>query len=141
MAKSLIVYFSQGGTTARAAQSIAAGLRTAGYQVDLCHLKDEQPPSLDGYDGGLLPIRRYVALERLFLAEEDIWPDGRLRQQLKQVPQARLLSLLNVKFIITDKMQDVWIDDVFYDLEHSTPLGEVTLADLPDCIARLDAPA
>jgi flavodoxin/NAD-dependent dihydropyrimidine dehydrogenase PreA subunit len=50
MAKSLIVYFSQGGTTARAAQSIAAGLRTAGYQVDLCHLKDEQPPSLDGYD-------------------------------------------------------------------------------------------
>jgi flavodoxin/formate hydrogenlyase subunit 6/NADH:ubiquinone oxidoreductase subunit I len=50
MSKSLIVYFSQGGTTARTTQSIAAGLRTAGYQVDLCHLKDEQPPTLDGYD-------------------------------------------------------------------------------------------
>jgi flavodoxin/ferredoxin len=50
MSKSLIVYFSQGGTTARTAQSIAAGLRTAGYQVDLCHLIDEQPPALDSYD-------------------------------------------------------------------------------------------
>jgi flavodoxin/formate hydrogenlyase subunit 6/NADH:ubiquinone oxidoreductase subunit I len=50
MSKSLIVYFSQGGTTARTAQSIAAGLRTAGYQVDLCHLVDGQPPALDGYD-------------------------------------------------------------------------------------------
>jgi hypothetical protein len=88
--------------------------------------------SVDGYDGGLLPIDRYVTLERLFLAEEDIWPDGRLRQQLRAIPPNRLLSLLNVKYVITDKMQDVWIDDVFYDLEHTTPLGQVTLTDLPD---------
>ena len=88
--------------------------------------------SVDGYDGGLLPVRNYVLLERLFVAEEEIWPDGRLRQQLRQVPPARLLSLLNVKYAITDKTQDVWIDDVFYDLEHSTPLGKVTLAHLPE---------
>jgi hypothetical protein len=88
--------------------------------------------SVDGYDGGLLPIKDYVTLERLFLSEDEIWPDGRLRQQLCQVPPARLLSLLNVKYIITDKTQDVWIDDVFYDLEHTVPLGNVTLADLPD---------
>ena len=50
MSKSLIVYFSQGGTTARTADSIAAGLRTAGYEVDVCHLINEQPPALDGYD-------------------------------------------------------------------------------------------
>jgi flavodoxin/Pyruvate/2-oxoacid:ferredoxin oxidoreductase delta subunit len=50
MSKSLIVYFSQGGTTARTAESIAAGLHTAGYQVDVCHLIDKQPPALDGYD-------------------------------------------------------------------------------------------
>ena len=48
--------------------------------------------SVDGYDGGLLPTARYVTLERLFLAEDQIWPDGRLRQQLRQVPPARLLS-------------------------------------------------
>jgi hypothetical protein len=88
--------------------------------------------SVDGYDGGLLPIARYVTLERLFLAEEDIWSDGRLRQQLRHIPATRLLSLLNVKYIITDKMQDVWIDSVFYDLEHTMPLGQVKLTDLPD---------
>ncbi len=50
MSKSLIVYFSQGGTTARVAEYIAIGLRVAGYQVDLCNMKDEQPPDLSGYD-------------------------------------------------------------------------------------------
>ena len=88
--------------------------------------------SVDGYDGGLLPTRDYVTLERLFLSEDEIWPDGRLRQQLRQVPPARLISLLNVEYVITDKTQDVWIDDVFYDLEHTSPLGEVQLADLAD---------
>ncbi|MFN2226015.1 MAG: hypothetical protein ACK2UY_06900, partial [Anaerolineae bacterium] len=87
--------------------------------------------SVDGYDGGLLPIARYVTLEHLFLDEDEIWPDGRLRQQLRQVPPARLLSLLNVKYVITDKTQDVWIDGTFYDLEHTVPLGRLTLRDLP----------
>jgi hypothetical protein len=87
--------------------------------------------SVDGYDGGLLPTQDYVTLERLFLSEDEIWPDGRLRQQLRQVPDSRLLSLLNVKYVITDKTQDAWIDDVFYDLEHTVPLGKVTLSDLP----------
>jgi hypothetical protein len=88
--------------------------------------------SVDGYDGGLLPVARYITLERLFLSDRDIWSDGRLRQQLRRIPASRLLSMLNVKYIITDKMQDAWIDDVFYDLEHTVPLGQVTLADLPD---------
>jgi hypothetical protein len=88
--------------------------------------------SVDGYDGGLLPIAEYVTLERLFLSEDEIWSDGRLRQQLRRVPPARLLSMLNVKYIITDKVQDVWIDGVFYDLEHTIRLGEVAQADLPD---------
>ena len=50
MSKSLIVYFSLGGTTAQVAQSVAAGLRAAGREVDLCNLRDQQPPPLDGYD-------------------------------------------------------------------------------------------
>ncbi|NIO71325.1 MAG: hypothetical protein GTN71_20395, partial [Anaerolineae bacterium] len=66
--------------------------------------------SVDGYDGGLLPLKRYITLLRLFLPEEDILPDGRLREQLKQVPEGRLLSLLNVKYVLTDKVFDVWID-------------------------------
>ncbi|HID64944.1 MAG TPA: hypothetical protein EYP49_19670, partial [Anaerolineae bacterium] len=92
--------------------------------------------SVDGYDGGLLPLKRYITLLRLFLPEEDILPDGRLREQLKQVPEGRLLSLLNVKYVITDKVFDVWIDGVYYDLEHTATLGrgttpEVAVQNLP----------
>jgi flavodoxin/Pyruvate/2-oxoacid:ferredoxin oxidoreductase delta subunit len=50
MPKSLIVYFSQGGTTAQVAESIASSLRTAEYQTDLCNMKDEQPPDVGSYD-------------------------------------------------------------------------------------------
>ncbi len=96
--------------------------------------------SVDGYDGGVLPLERYMELQRLFLAEDDLSPDGRLREQLKEVPEARLLSLLNVKYVITDKVFDVWIDDIFYDLEHTARLGQgavpgVTVTDLPDFAA------
>ena len=97
-------------------------------------------PSVDGYDGGVLPLRRYVTMQRLFLPAEALSPDGRLREQLTQVPPARLLALLNVKYVITDKVYDVWIDDVFYDLEFRAVLGEdaapeVTSGDLPPLAA------
>ncbi|MDY7039946.1 MAG: YfhO family protein [Chloroflexota bacterium] len=93
-------------------------------------------PGVDGYDGGVLPLSRYVTMQRLFLDEDALSPDGRLREQLTQVPPARLLALLNVKYVITDKVYDVWIDDVFYDLEFRAVLGEdaaheVTIGELP----------
>ncbi len=47
--RSLIVYFSQGGTTARVAEAIAAGLRGVGYQVDLWNLKNGRPPDPRDY--------------------------------------------------------------------------------------------
>jgi len=80
--------------------------------------------SLDGYDGGVLPLKRYVTLQSLLLSPEQILPDGRLREQLREVPPARVLSLLNVEYIITDKVQDVWLNDVFYDLQFKAVLGE-----------------
>jgi len=50
MSKCLIVYFSQGGTTARIAESIASGLCDNGeHTVDLYTLK-EIPPPVEGYD-------------------------------------------------------------------------------------------
>jgi hypothetical protein len=92
---------------------------------------------VDGYDGGVLPLKRYVTLQRLFLDEKDLSPDGRLREQLQQVPEGRLLSMLNAKYVITDKVYDVWIDNVFYDLEHGAVLGaggaeQIELTDLPN---------
>ena len=50
MAKSLIVYFSQGGTTTKVAESIATGLRREGYEVDLYSIKEKQQLDLSGYD-------------------------------------------------------------------------------------------
>ena len=50
MTRCLIVYFSQSGTTARVAESIAAGLRTDGYEVDLHNMKGQPPPDVRDYD-------------------------------------------------------------------------------------------
>jgi len=80
--------------------------------------------AVDGYDGGVLPLARYMHLQRLFLEEDQILSDGRLREGLREIPPARLLSIAGVRYVITDKVQDVWIDDVFYDLAFDAPLGE-----------------
>ncbi len=50
MPKCLIVYFSQSGTTAQVAECIATGLRSEGYQVDLCNMNGQQPPDVGGYE-------------------------------------------------------------------------------------------
>lgn len=78
---------------------------------------------VDGYDGGLLPLKRFVELQQLFLPEDQVSADGRLREQLKDIPESRLLAILNVKYVLTDKVYDVWIDDVFYDLQFTARLG------------------
>jgi hypothetical protein len=93
--------------------------------------------SVDGYDGGLLPLRDFVTMQRLFLDEENLSLDGRLRENLRDVPPGRLLSLLGVKYVITDKVFDVWIDGLFYDLQFSARLSPdgvpgVSTTDLPD---------
>jgi hypothetical protein len=92
---------------------------------------------VDGYDGGLLPLRDFITLQHLFLPEDRLAVDGRLREQLREVPPGRLLSLLGVKYVITDKVYDVWIDGVFYDLQFSARLGAhgtccVTTDDVPE---------
>ena len=81
-------------------------------------------PAADGYDGGVLPLERYVTLQRLLLPSEDVSIDGRLRENLDTIPEGRWLSLFNVRHLITDKLRDAWIDDVFYDLQHGARLSE-----------------
>lgn len=95
-------------------------------------------PAADGYDGGVLPLRRYVDLQTLFIPAGELAEDGRLREQLEAVPPSRLLRLLGVEHIITDKGFDVWWDGVYYDLELSTRLkpGESAVVQEAD---RLEA--
>ena len=84
--------------------------------------------SVDGYDGGLLPLRDFLSWQRLLLPEERLAVDGRLREQLRDVPPGRLLSLLGVKYVITDKVYDVWIDGIYYDLQFSARLSRRGIA-------------
>ncbi len=75
-----------------------------------------QLQSVDGYDGGILPLARFVGLQKLFLSAEQINPDGRLRERLREVPAVRWLDLFNVRYVIADKIFDVWVDGIYYDL-------------------------
>jgi hypothetical protein len=89
-------------------------------------------PAVDGYDGGVLPLRHYAAFTTLFTGQAS--PDGRLRENLAAAPDPRLLALVNARYLITDKVRDAWVDGVFYDLEFSLtlPAGETArIAHLP----------
>lgn len=77
----------------------------------------------DGYDGGVLPLRNYATFQSLFVAPDKVSPDGRLRENLSDVPDVKWLSLMNVRYVVTDKTLDAWLDNVFYDLQFTTPLG------------------
>ncbi|MBI5879418.1 MAG: YfhO family protein [Chloroflexi bacterium] len=89
--------------------------------------------SVDGYDGGILPLARYVGLQSLFLTPEQVNPDGRLRERLRSVPDSRWLDLFNVRYVIADKIFDVWVDGVYYDLGlgATLPPGRTQTVDAP----------
>jgi hypothetical protein len=79
-------------------------------------------PAVDGYDGGLLPLHRYVLLQGLFLDADKMTPDGRLAEQLDSIPDARLLDLTGVRYVITDKQRDLWSGDVYFDQEQTATI-------------------
>jgi hypothetical protein len=91
-----------------------------------------QLPGMDGYDGGLLPTQDYGKLQTLFLPASQRLPDGRMGQQLREIPPGRLLDLAAVRFVLTDKQNDLWADNVYYDLEQAASLepGESVTFDL-----------
>ncbi len=72
-------------------------------------------PSIDGFDGGVLPLQRYNQFAQLLIPPDELVPDGRLREQLQAIPPASLLNLMNVQYLITDKVRDLWFEDVYYD--------------------------
>lgn len=78
--------------------------------------------SVDGFDGGILPLRAYSELMRLLLPPGETTTDGRLREQLDAVPDERWLSLFNARYLITDKVGDVWRRGVFFDRQHPAAL-------------------
>lgn len=79
-------------------------------------------PSMDGFDGGILPTRDFIRFSALFLDEEEVTPDGRLRENLHYIPDPFWLGISNVRYVITDKVYDAWINSAYYDLQFSIPL-------------------
>jgi hypothetical protein len=91
-------------------------------------------PTIDGYDGGVLPLARYADLKQLFPVQGRVVDDGRLRLQLKSVPNPVLLGWLNVRYVIQDRLRDQWVDGVYYDLgvtQPLTPRAPLTLTTQP----------
>ncbi len=79
-------------------------------------------PSADGFDGGLLPTRWYAEYTEQFLPADQAMLDGRLRELLAQescrgacVPPAEILAAMDVRYVILDKVYDVWHEEIAYD--------------------------
>lgn len=82
-------------------------------------------PGVDGYDGGLLPLKRYAEFVSQFAPREEARTvDGRLREFLTDVPDSAWLSQMAVRYIIVDKTLNVPIDNVFYDFQFSHALTQ-----------------
>ncbi len=82
--------------------------------------------SVDGFDGGILPLKSYSDLVSLILPEGKTTTDGRLRENLESVPEARWLDLFQARHLITDKVGDVWRDEVFFDMQFPLMLDRET---------------
>lgn len=86
-------------------------------------------PSVDGYDGGLLPTKHYNTFMQLMYPDGvDVPGDGRLRENLALeacrgacVPSTAFLATTNVHYLIGDKVHDVWHEDIAYDTTSTEP--------------------
>jgi hypothetical protein len=91
--------------------------------------------SADGYDGGILPLKRYAELKSLVIPDENAAPDSQLRINLPYVPPENLLDLLNARYVLGGKIKDATVENVYYDRGVSVALrdGETrTLTHMPD---------
>jgi hypothetical protein len=146
------LYFDPGDRAALEARYAALGLSPEAVSTAFTAIKMQEAlapnlpltwgiPSIDGFDGGLLPTSAYTAFSSLLLPEGALRTlDGRLYEVLAQsecggacLPPSRWLNLTNTRYLITDKVYDVWHEDVAYDtqfprsLDAATPLDYRTL--------------
>jgi len=93
-------------------------------------------PTIDGYDGGLLPLGRYVRFKDQ-LTELESAPDDRIRFVIKWLPNRALLDLAGVRYVLTDALTDKTAGGVSYDLSSFIHLD----AQHPEATLTLSQPA
>lgn len=98
-------------------------------------------PTIDGFDGGVLPTQYYTAFASLLLPDGEMRTvDGRLREALADescggacIPDLRWLNLTGTRYLVTDKVYDLWRDGVAYD----TALETIPRPDQPAMYANV----
>jgi len=88
-------------------------------------------PTIDGFDGGVLPTAYYTAFTSLLLPDGALRTvDGRLRENLALpacggacLPDDRWLDLTNTRYLLTDKVYDVVHEGIFFDTQFKRPTG------------------
>ncbi|MBV8084323.1 MAG: YfhO family protein, partial [Chloroflexi bacterium] len=75
----------------------------------------EHIPTIDGYDGGLLPLTRYVDFKDALTGQQAA-PDDRIRFVIKWLPNRPLMDLGDVRYLLMDGLADKSDGDVRYDL-------------------------
>ena len=136
------LYFDPGDKAALEARYQRLGLGAAGTRQALVDVKMQEVlapnlplvwglPSIDGFDGGLLPTRYYTAFASLLQPPGQLRTiDGRLRELLALpecggacLPAARWLNLTGTRYLITDKVYDIWHEGVAYDTQFRAHLA------------------
>ncbi len=96
-------------------------------------------PSIDGFGGGITPSRSYSLFSSLLLpADATLAVDGRLGERMTLrvcraacIPDRRWLEATDTRYIITDKVFDIWHDDIAYDTALWSFWADVRTLDLP----------
>ena len=96
--------------------------------------------TVDGYDGGVLPLDGYARMKDILQAGASARPDTILRDQVRTVPPPRILDLFGVTYVLRDKILDPWLDGVYYDTTFGQAVNagqpSITLPNVPDTPAN-----
>ena len=100
-------------------------------------------PTIDGYGGGITPTRHFALFSSLLLpADVELASDGRLGERLALpscrgacIPDLNWLRATDTRYLITDKVYDVWHDDIAYDTALARFWADVASLELPDVVA------
>ena len=96
-------------------------------------------PTIDGFGGGITPSHAYAQFGALLLPTDAAPPvDGRLGEHLAQpkcwsacIPDLRWLRATDTRYLITDKVYDIWHEDIAYDTSLARFWRDVKRLDLP----------